>query len=328
MSYERFHWDDDVLLTHDCLTEKTLKNYLSQHPTPRYIVGDQATRCWFDGIKVYTLPLFLNHTVKCFQGRQFKNYEHTKYCFNFMSNRKTIHRYLLMRLVQYHNLDKFTYTWSGIGENVDDTLILQDIERINLENPKYAKVHDQLLGPVTLTKKFTNSPDAKSTGHQVENYGSNVWTWETFLQEMFHSSGVSLISESSEFEKASGFTEKTVFSVLGLTFPIWIGAFNSPNEWERLGFDVFHDIIDHSYQTEEIPTLRCIRAFEDNMRLLTDLDYVHRLREKYMDRLVKNRQMLLSGKIDYFIEKELESWPRDLLEVFRENPWYAQVFKT
>ena len=80
-------------------------------------------------------------------------------------------------------------------------------------------------------------------------------------------SAVALISESADFQKASVFTEKTLYALMALNFPLFIGGYGHADQLTRMGFDVFDDIIDHSYQYKETLFERCYYAFYNNLEL-------------------------------------------------------------
>jgi hypothetical protein len=127
----------------------------------------------------------------------------------------------------------------------------------------------------------------------MENAGSWIGAWDAGLNQMFSSSAVSLISESVDYQAGIGYTEKSIYPVLGLTLPIWIGGKFQAEQFEKMGFDVFNDYIDHSYQYCNTLTERCYRAIADNQKILSDVEFAAETRQKLMSRLKKNRQFLL-----------------------------------
>jgi hypothetical protein len=128
-------------------------------------------------------------------------------------------------------------------------------------------------------------------------------------------SAISIITESVWTQHATTFTEKTLYSVLGMTFPIWVGGVNSATCWKNKGFDIFDDVIDHSYQN--LPTLleRCFYAFYLNKDILTDFEKVSTLRKQKLGRLANNRNLLTSGTFRKYNQKEIQKWPNDLQEL-------------
>jgi hypothetical protein len=64
------------------------------------------------------------------------------------------------------------------------------------------------------------------------------------------------------------FTEKTAKAFLMLQLPIFVAAPGYVNELRNLGFDLFDDIIDHSYDKEDFINKRCDMVFDELKRLI------------------------------------------------------------
>jgi hypothetical protein len=144
------------------------------------------------------------------------------------------------------------------------------------------------------------------------NYGGNAWTWKNGLNDLFSKSAISLITESVRYQQSMTFTEKTLYSVLGLTFPIWVGGYNQASEWEKLGFDAFNDVVDHSYQSYNTLIERCYYAFSNNLELLTNKSKSAELRAIHQERLFKNRELLLQNQLGKFVDTEINKYPSEL----------------
>ena len=147
---------------------------------------------------------------------------------------------------------------------------------------------------------------------------------------MFNNSAISLISESLSYQRAAIFTEKTLYSILGLTFPIWIGGAWHASELEKIGIDSFSDIIDHSYENCDTLIERCYRAFSDNFDLLNNKELASSLREECYPRLLKNRDFILNGGLTTATDKKLLSLPTDLQETlipFINTTWHRHTNK-
>jgi hypothetical protein len=85
-----------------------------------------------------------------------------------------------------------------------------------------------------------------------------------------------------------------------------------------MGFDIFDDVIDHSYQA--CPTLveRCYRAFHDNLDILSNLESAQKTRQQLMPRLQQNKELLLLGQIREFNTKIMDSWPLEIQQGFKK----------
>ena len=101
----------------------------------------------------------------------------------------------------------------------------------------------------------------------------NAHTYNKLLQNtVFEPACVSLITEPAYYERETIVTEKTLMALYAGTIPIWVGGWRIADYMASMGFDVFDDVVDHSYQTESDPGRRCDLAVELNLRLLTNFD--------------------------------------------------------
>jgi hypothetical protein len=220
----------------------------------------------------------------------------TQYCCNFIINKKKVNRYILLKLVEKFNLlNSCTYSWSSVDNNFNLQALIN--ETTNSQTTLPEDVLPFVLSPITVVKRWidTESDQLSETTQVITN---NIRAWDNGLKEIFTSSAVSLITESVGFEHGIAFTEKSIFSVLGLTMPIWIGGKYQAEEFESLGFDVFHDFIDHSYQYHDSLLERCYYAVANNQQLLTDVEYARQVRQQVNDRLLKNRSLLMQYNSD------------------------------
>lgn len=224
-----------------------------------------------------------------------------KHSVNLICNKKQMSRFLALKLVEFFSIDS-DYFWSGVGSTADLSLILNEI----------TPAQSALLAPLHVQPRWfydTSQCDLDSLIH-LSHGGDHSWSWNHGLGEMVSSTAVSIITEShNDLDRACSFSWKTMASVLGLTFPIWVGTYASPYYWKRLGFDIFEDVIDHSYQYCPSFFQRCWDAFEKNKILLADRDKLVMLKTQYHHRLIKNRDRLLNGDFVQTIHADFLQWP-------------------
>jgi hypothetical protein len=285
---------NNILFLKDVFDSDIIHELVNKFGVPNIIANDHLV----SNLEVNNLPFFyflgwLEKEMKNFKFTKLPTGAgHTSQCFNFCINKKQINRYLLIRLVEYFKLTQFDYTWSGIGRKVNDSIILNEMKDIDL--PQDFK--QTIMSEITLPTKFIEPPIANEISNvSISNYGGNIWTWENGLCELFSSSAVSLISESCKYDRCMVFTEKTGYAMLGLTFPIWIGGYKQADEWEKIGFDVFSDIIDHSYQYKDTLIERCYYAVKNNLKILNNLEYATQMRTICIDRLISNQQLIMNN---------------------------------
>lgn len=305
-----------VLHVYDVFDQAYLDKLLRKG-TPKYLISDHFTEAQFDHLPVIGLPLWIeNQTRKICKDINFTNEIATLNCFNFMINKKQVNRFLCIKLVEYFDLVDFDYTWSGVDNRFDMSIILGELNSMHNQLSIDDDVRSFLLSSIKLEKKFFEyNKISDKNNSSIANYGGNAWAWKNGLSELFGHSAISLITESVSYQKASVFTEKTLFSVLGLTFPLWVGGYNQAHEWNRLGFDTFDDIIDHSYQLHETLIERCYFAFVKNIDILGNKTLAQKLRQQHLSRLLKNRDFLLQNGLNLFIENEITRLPQDLQQV-------------
>lgn len=290
-----------------------LKLLIDRLGTPEFIFSDHYTFYNInDTIKVVGSALFAELSARLQKHSKYATEYQTHYIFNFSCNKKQINRYLLIKMVEIFGLENFNYTWSGAGQSFDLSNIIQELNLIGFDD---AVFKSQLLSGISnIQPRFINYGESKVVDpiktSSINNYGGNVWSWNHGLNEVYEHSAISLIAESVRFEKAAIFTEKTVYSVMACTLPIWVGGYKQASEWKRIGFDTFDDIIDHSYQNYDTLFERCYYAFKNNLHLLKDLDLATRVRQDVLNRLLENKTKLVD-KLTSFNDSVLKQTPND-----------------
>jgi len=309
-----------VLHIYDVFSQEYLDKLLTKG-TPGYVVSDGFVSAKFQNLEIIGLPLVIEFEAKKFVRCEFSDNFVTNYCFNFMINKKQINRFLCIKLVEWFKLTDFDYTWSGVDRSFNLSSIIHEIDQLGKNSPLSQEARGFIMAPINLEKRFffeSKNDDQRHDNVSVANYGNNLWAWNHALQNIFTNSAVSLITEPVSYQKASMFTEKTLFSVLGCTFPIWIGGYNQASDWAKLGFDIFDDVVNHSYQTRSTLIERCYFALADNLHLLSDRKKLTELREKHRERLLKNRDFLLGNGISKFVDQQIVAMPADLQQVMPE----------
>lgn len=294
--------DSSVLLIRDVFDRRWFDELLKQKGRPACVLNDHFS--FFDDLatEFYCLPIFLEHTDSLFDFKDTSKAE-TLCNFNFMINKKQINRYLCLKMIEFFDLRSYDHTWSGKGDTADMSQVLK-------ETPQIAGLDFSFfLQPVTnIVPKFIMHTESISTNSDVLGYGGNVWAWEHAVKNIFRSGAVALITDCCDSQKAAAFTEKTYYSLLGLNFPIWVGGYKHADSWKRMGFDIFEDVIDHSYQYRETVFERCYYAFKDNIHILSDVSLAADLRNRYMPRLIDNLTHARK-KIRSYNDATTAKWP-------------------
>jgi hypothetical protein len=224
--------------------------------------------------KTFFAPLWLDVFCKFSLGKPvLSETVSTSDCFNFMMYKPRLLRQHVVAELAKRNLKTDSYTYSGTCDFV------------NKITPKYFGPARQMV--------YNNTAD-----------------YNNFLREhVFDRSAVALITETIEPEWSNNmtFTEKTLWAMLSLNFPIWLGGRLQAELWQNVGFDTFDDVVDQTYQYESDPKLRIQLALDNNIKLLTDLQYATALRNQMLDRLKRNRELVLTGAIKRYTDQLLSS---------------------
>jgi hypothetical protein len=299
---------DDIFYVPGMIEPAVLLNWLEKYGNPAYIVMDQSGDIKIDGIKIYSVPLrglaFSFEKFEKFDQSKLITTPDTKFCFNFFVNENlNTNRYILIKLVEYFKFDCFDYVL-----NTDKKLcsIRSLLDHLPIHNAELLKeFRHKILKPITSNVKHN-----KNYSPTEESCIINRWTDN--IELLFNQSAVSLISEPNGDQTASIFTEKTIFAIMGLTFPIFVGGYGNADYLKQVGLDTFDDIIDHSYQF--LPTLseRCFYAFKNNMHILADLDLAKQLRQTHLGRLLKNRDLLYDHVLTKHAYSVVDTWPEPL----------------
>jgi len=200
-------------------------------------------------------------------------YSDDQNCFIMMNKRRENRLLVSAWFSQNKNLD-FDYSQ---GWEVEDT----DYNQIE----EYTRLTPYKLDSF-LDKKFI--PYKNNVTSYYNNEG-NVAIWNNLFKEKFCSSTFSIVTEPHFWEKGCTVTEKYLMTLYGCCFPIFCGSYGLADQLTRIGFDVFNDIIDHSYQYEAHPGLRVLNALELNRELLEN----HSVKKlEYMDRHLKNLSLV------------------------------------
>ena len=124
-----------------------------------------------------------------------------------------------------------------------------------------------------------------------EDQNDNIANFNQNLRSKYRHSFVELVSESSFASPGFNITEKTLNSIYACNFPIVFGGVGIVNTLRAIGFDMFDDVVNHSYDDIINPFNRIINAIECNRKLLLDADYAKEQWRNNQDRFVKNVEL-------------------------------------
>lgn len=233
-----------------------------------------------------------------------------------LNNNQRVHRYLTSMYILGNNLEKSGYLtidpWEISQEESWKTWLWW------WEYNDHCITDIQDYFPV-LKKGFYKLKN--NVGYKKKEYlpsftpNNNGKNFEKNLSLLYQDSLTEIINETVWQPDIGGIiSEKYLNSVYGKNFPVIIGVANSIQSIRDLGFDVFDDIIDHSYDTISSPTVRLIQALERNKKLLCDFNYTKKCWESCQQKMVQN----------IHLAKEIENKSGNLLVESLKNTWLSR----
>ena len=315
-----FWWrDEEIIQINDVFDDDNLAQALAMHPTAKFVISDTYTQFVSQQpTPVHCVPLASAGVMPGLLAEGFEPVDEadTQYCFNFVINKKRLNRFYLLKILEHFDLmHRCNYTYSGAGTELNDEPWCKNYQH-DLELAAVGQALDIVSRPVEVTAKwfsagnpFYHHDPTDNKLMWIQDNGGNGAAWNAGLGRMIAHSAVSLITESLGVERATVLTEKTFYSALALTFPIWIGGYQQAKLYQYMGFDIFEDVIDHSYQNHTSLFDRCYHAVNDNIKLLSDLDLAKNLRNKYRHRLRMNQQLAMNNQPLLYCRKVLTNLP-------------------
>ena len=198
--------------------------------------------------------------------------------------------------------------------------LLKQLARLNLKTEFYTvSWSEESLYP----NRFWLAEHSERLGSNINNSShTNLFLYDQFLRDhVYEPTLISLITEPEWQPRATFLSEKTVFAFEAGTIPIWVGGYGQAHSLKSLGFDVFSDIVDHSYQFESNAVRRMELALESNLQLFSDFDRLNNFFIQNRQRFEHNRKLLRSGNWFYDhlrMEIARTNWPQQqMLDIMR-----------
>ena len=293
-------------LTHTFPVKQLLENSICD-PKLHTIIFDHVLQ-HDDILKDYNLVclpmLMANYTNQFVQHRIVPDWNNKTKTFNFMINKIRYHRTFMLMLLEHFDLNNYEYTLCWKNTNIpQDAMCRQTNNTLYQTIIKESKLNFPTRQYLFGTERLLD---------QGLQYGSitNPQVYQRFLQkEVFEPSCISLVTEPVFFERETIITEKTIMAIYGGTVPVWVGGWRIADYMRDQGFDVFDDIVDHSYQDLADPWDRCYYAMEKNINLLGDFDTVQKFVYNNKHRLEANLKLLESNNFVNNCIQEVNNLP-------------------
>lgn len=140
----------------------------------------------------------------------------------------------------------------------------------------------------------------------TSDYNNNALNFEQNLKKLYQDSFVQIITEAVFSEPTVMPSEKTAQCFYGANFPIIIGNAGVVKHLRQVGFDMFDDIIDHSYDKQVNRLTRITSAIDANIKILTDIDYAKEKWHECALRFQNNMEFLNNGAASYYSSSVLD----------------------
>lgn len=275
-----------------CYPLKSLLENSTCDPKSHVVVFDHVNHeDELQGYQCLCLPIFLAAETEEFKIQNIqRDWTHKTHTFNFMINKPRPHREFLLMLIEHFGLDKYTHSlaWRSV-------LLRRNQLKQYTKHSHYHDLVDHTKVDIPVTNYMFGPEVVMDQGIKNGSF-KNAETYQHLLQKtVFEPSCISLITEPAFLQKETIHTEKTVMAMYGGTIPIWVGGWRLPDYLKTMGFDVFDDLVDHSYQNMPDAMDRCYFAIERNLDLLRDFDRVKEFIANNHARFQHNVQLLLKN---------------------------------
>ena len=151
------------------------------------------------------------------------------------------------------------------------------------------------------------------------NHNTNVENFENRLRDLYRQTFVEIVSETSFLESSFLITEKFLNSVYGCNFPILICSKGAVNLLRQVGFDMFDDIVDHSYDQLSNPIDRLYCAIYNNKDLLTDSEKTKELWKSNKHRFEANVDIAKNRMYEFYTHRAEKQFEKSLNELNIQN---------
>lgn len=300
----------DILYCTDVYSQQRVQQLADQYGTPEIVISDTESTICSTKIPTFFIPNLYRgfaHWNYIVTQQELPEFRPATRCFNFSMNKCDPIRTLILRLIEWFKFDNYQYTWSGHGAVEDMSGVIAEFPNIK-QAWLTQEFHTHILAPVdTIQPRWISTLEESDLTQGFRKFsGSSTRQWQMYLSDMLAQTAVSLITDPPEnFENNFVFSERWVYTTAALTFNLWVGTHGQAQQAQRMGFDIFDDVINHDYQYYDTVLERCYYALSDNWQILTDLDTANTYKSSRKNRLLKNRELMLGNSVAGWIDHQI-----------------------
>lgn len=279
----------------------------------------------YDAESGYALSRLLSHS-ECPADQHLLVFDHVLRQDEFASYNHVCLPLLLAAECQEFNQQRIAPRWGSrthafnfiVNKPRDNRLILLDlIDQLDLASYRHSLCWRQGYKSIQPTHLVFGDERLLDQG-VLNGHHKNASTYDCLLRRtIFEPTSVSLITEPAFHERETIVTEKTLMAIWAGTLPIWVGGWRCADTMRDFGFDVFDDVIDHSYQSLDDPAERCRQAVLRNISLLRRAQDL----TAYHSRLAHNVDLLRANPFLERVRSLVQQYPdlRPLVNQFRNG---------
>ena len=203
---------------------------------------------------------------------------------NYTSNKPVV---ALNNQIRCHRIALISYLY---GTNLNEKCVITALklhEKCDIyNNPLDLIPWDLSEEVVRYLKKGYKCACNEHINDYVKYNSTYINNYENFkkLYKLYTNSFVEIISETS-YTSYGIMAEKYLHSVYACNFPILIASYGSVKYLRELGFDMFDDIVNHSYDNIESPCLRMETAIQQNIHLFDKnvINEWHTVKDRFLN---------------------------------------------
>ena len=137
--------------------------------------------------------------------------------------------------------------------------------------------------------------------HALDGSSADIFT--NYFYEPLRDSIFNIVNETSFWEDACSYNEKTHYAFLSHNIPI-VSGYGAAHSLERIGFDMFTDIVNYDSQWYRDPYTRTAKLLDDNLAVLKDAYNI--LNKDVIYRLENNFNLVQQPDINNLLRKNME----------------------
>jgi hypothetical protein len=251
-------------------------------------------------INVYPIRYLPYHMTTYLMKQEVeKNIMDKKFLFMCHNRRMKPHRYGILSMLKKYDILNET-DWSIIeGENYRYWHLTGDSVNIDVHREIFTDVDISFLEDEI---KYFSQFDVKQSYYESELTKEKI-DWITLEPMSYLNSYINITTESNFQSNDIHITEKAFKPFYFYQIPIFLSTYNHLKLFrERYDFDLFDDLIDHSYDEEPNHRTRFFMVFDEIKKLHQNRDFVTNFYKNNQERLINNHKKvinILNDKTDY-----------------------------